>query len=116
MAKVILTPAAIEKLSDIKKYISEELDSPIAADNTVGRIFDALERLERFPDSGALLSSVHKNVPQKFAETRFLVCGNYIALYNHEGESVKVLQVYHGSQDYVRYLFDVRNGQPLPTC
>lgn len=109
MANVILTPAATEKLSDIRKYITEELASPIAADNTVGRIFDALERLEHFPDSGLLLSSIHNDVPARFAQTRFIVCGKYIAIYDHEGDSVQVLQVYHGSQDYVRHLFGTGN-------
>ena len=109
MAEVILSPAAIEKLSGIRKYIAEDLASPNAADNTVDRIFDALGRLERFPDSGPLLSSIHKDVPDRFAQTRFLVCSSYIAIYDHEGDSVQVLQVYHGSQDYVRHLFGTGN-------
>ena len=104
MADVKLSNAAKDKLLAIHKYIVEEFHSPIAADNTVGSIFDTLERLERFPDSGPLLSSIHHRIPARFTSTRFLTFGNYIAIYDHNGDDVLVLQVYHGSEDYIRHL------------
>ncbi len=104
MADVRLSNAAKDKLSTMYQYIADEFHSPIAADNTVGSIFDALERLERFPDSGPLLSSIHQKIPARFANTRFLTCGSYIAIYDQDGNGVLILGVYHGSEDYIRHL------------
>jgi plasmid stabilization system protein ParE len=104
MTNVTLSNAAIKKLSDLRRYIAEELHSPIAADNTVSGIFDALTQLEEFPESGPLLSSIHYNVPARFAITRFLVCGKYIAIYDYDGDEAIVLRIYHGTEDYIRHL------------
>lgn len=46
MANVRLSIAAKDRISSYK-YIAKELHSPVTADNTVGSIFDPLERLER---------------------------------------------------------------------
>lgn len=105
MARIELSPVVVRKLSDIGAYISGELASPIAAQNTVSKILDTLERLERFPDSGPMLSALYDKVPQRYANTRFIVCGNYIAVYDHDGDVVRVLQLYHGTEDYIRHLF-----------
>lgn len=108
MAKITFSSDAVAQLSNIQQYISTQLYSPIAAGNTVAGIFDALERLERFPFSGQLLSSMHPQTPKHFSQTRFLVFGKYIAVYDYNAteDSIEVLRIYHASQDYVRYLFD----------
>lgn len=105
MAKVELSPAAVQKLEDIRAHISIDLASPVAAQNTIDKIFEAMERLERFPDSAPLLSALYEKVPARYENARFLVCGNYIAIYNQVGDVVQVLQIYHGAEDYIQHLF-----------
>lgn len=105
MADLQLSPAVVQKLAAIGGYISTQLASPIAAQNTVSKILDVLERLERFPDSGPMLCALHNNVPERYRVARLLACSNYVAIYVHEGETVRVLQLYHGSEDYIRHIF-----------
>lgn len=105
MAKVELSPAVIIKLEAIGEYISFELASPKAAQNTIDMILLSFERLKRFSDSSPLISALYDKVPEHCSNTRFLVCGNYVALYDHDGDTVRILQVYHGSEDYVHHLF-----------
>ena len=105
MANVEFSPAALRKLSGIREYIANELHSPVAARNTVNGILDAIERLERFPESAPLLSALYDKTPTAYAQSRFLVCGNYVAIYDYDGKTVRVLQIYHGSEDYIRHLF-----------
>ena len=105
MANVEFSPAALRKLSGIREYITNELHSPAAAQNTVNGILDAIGRLERFPESAPLLSALYDKTPPAYARSRFLVCGNYVAIYDYNGQDVRVLQVYHGSEDYIRHLF-----------
>lgn len=38
-------------------------------------------------------------------DLRFLVCGNYIAIYRVEGNIGSVARVFNGRQDYLRLLF-----------
>lgn len=104
MLQIELSPAAVQKLSDIKAYIDTELRSPIAAENTIRQILDALERLARFPESCPKLSVFYNKAPENFQETRLLVCGNYIAIYDCDETHVRVLQIYHGSENYIRHL------------
>lgn len=106
MANVEFSADAIQKLTSIRDYISIRLANPIAAQNIIDKIFSALEQLERFPDSGLLLSTVYNKVPPQFANIRFLVAGNYVAVYDHKGDRVRILQVYHGSEDYIHHLLN----------
>lgn len=108
MPKLEWSPDAANKLIKIQDYITEEFDSPIAAENTINKVLERVERLTRFPDSGVLLSAIYERVPARNAKTQFVVCGSYIVIYDVEGDTVKILQVYHGSEDYIRHLFQGR--------
>ena len=50
MARLIWTEPALADLEAIADYIA--LDNPTAARRLVGRVFESVERLERFPNSG----------------------------------------------------------------
>lgn len=52
MAEVIWTEPALQGLDAIAEYIA--LDNPAAASNLVQEIFDTVERLEDFPQSGRI--------------------------------------------------------------
>ena len=104
MKKVRYTPEAKNDLSEIKKYISEELKSPIAATNTVSRITKRIRDLEHFPELGEQLSSII----DIDSDYRFLVCANYISFYRLDGNDVYIIRVIHGKRDYAAVLF----GEP----
>ena len=101
MAELHVSPEAHDDLRDIKEYITEELGNPSAAANTVSKITRAMRGLVAFPDIGAPLSPVVK-IPNNY---RFLVCGNYLVLYRHEGNTVYVMRVVYGKRDYIKILF-----------
>ncbi|RCV86499.1 type II toxin-antitoxin system RelE/ParE family toxin [Billgrantia montanilacus] len=50
MAKVIWTEPALQELDAIAEYIA--LDNPAAAGQLIEEVFDKVERLEDFPQSG----------------------------------------------------------------
>lgn len=52
MARLIWTEPALNDLEIITEYIA--LDKPDAARRYVQKVFDAVERLERFPRSGSV--------------------------------------------------------------
>ncbi len=65
--KILVTPAALQDLKDIRKYISDELSNPTAATNTVKRIIKTYSKLETMPQMGTLLQqSLHLNSPFRF--------------------------------------------------
>jgi len=101
MNKLLISPEARKDLEEIKAYISEELENPIAAINVVSRIVQSLKNLKDTPGIGRPLAT------KVSFETdyRFLVCGNYLAFYRHEKNSVYVDRILYGRRDYVRILF-----------
>tara|TARA_R110001599_G_scaffold146057_1_gene328989 strand:+ start:247 stop:549 length:303 start_codon:yes stop_codon:yes gene_type:complete len=52
MAEVIWTEPALQELDDIAEYIA--LDNPAAARHLVQDVFEKIERLEDFPQSGRI--------------------------------------------------------------
>ncbi len=52
MAEVIWTEPALQELDAIAEYIA--LDNPAAARHLVQEVFDKIERLEDFPQSGRI--------------------------------------------------------------
>jgi plasmid stabilization system protein ParE len=96
-----ISPEAQSDLQGIKEYIALELDNPTAATNTIARITRAIRSLGDFPDSGAPLES-RINVRTDY---RYLVSGNYLVFYRHEGDDVYVIRVLYGRRDYMKILF-----------
>lgn len=99
--KLVYTPDAITDLEKIKAYISEELDSPQAAQKTVNRIAKTASRLKRFPYSG---ESLDEYVSVK-TDYRRLISGNYLVFYRVAQDCVHIIRVIHGSRNYARILF-----------
>jgi addiction module RelE/StbE family toxin len=101
MSKLNISPEARNDLLEIKKYISKDLGSPQAADNTVKKILIHIKNLQHSPEIGPRLS------PKVDIETsyRFLVCGNYLAFYRFEENEVFVDRVIYGRRDYIRILY-----------
>jgi plasmid stabilization system protein ParE len=74
--------------------------------STVAGIIDNLGILKNNPDAGPRLSSRIDHVPLRFARTRFLVCGNFVAIYDHDDHEVKILKIYHGREDVFNRFFN----------
>lgn len=101
MNKVFISPEAARDLSQIKQYISTELKNRSAANRMVGSILKDLHALERYPEQGPSIEALTGFQ----TELRILLCGKHIALYKIESESVFVVRIIDGRQDYLRVLF-----------
>ncbi|QEY60265.1 type II toxin-antitoxin system RelE/ParE family toxin [Pseudomonas sp. C27(2019)] len=64
MAEIIWTEPALQELDALAEYVA--LDNPEAASHLVEKVFDKVERLENFPQSGRvppeLPNSVYREV------------------------------------------------------
>lgn len=101
MANISFTPDALCDLQKIKAYITDELCSEQAAENTLAKILKRIRQLSDFPELGAPLSSiVDMDVPY-----RFLVCGNYTAFYKTDGTDVRIIRVLYGKRNFMQILF-----------
>lgn len=102
MAKLLISPEAKQDLLEIKEYISNELDSPIAARNVADKIIKQISSLSDFPKIGTMLSSII-NMETGY---RFLVCGSYTAFYRYIDNTVFVDRILYGKRDFMRILFN----------
>jgi plasmid stabilization system protein ParE len=101
MLRLALSPAALRKLDSTFDYIANKLKSPQAAASTVVDILDQLDSLKSKPDIGPPLTSRIGSVPDRFKETRFLVCGRPIAVYDRDEKTIQVLAIYHEKEDFI---------------
>lgn len=99
--KLQISPEVRRDLLDIKDYIANDLENPAAAQNTVSKIMKSIRVLVGFPDSGAPLSSI-LDIQTNY---RFLVSGNYLVFYRHEGDIVYIVRVLFAGRDYMKILF-----------
>jgi len=60
MNRIVVSPLAKNDLQDIKKYITTDLENPVAAEKTLTRIVKRISKLKSFSHIGASLSSVTK--------------------------------------------------------
>ena len=106
MTRLEYSPVALEKMGAIHRYIAEELQNPNGAANTIGMIRDKIRGLKTTPMIGAPLTSQCAEIPERFQNARILRCGQYLAVYLYDGKTVRILQIYHTAEDYVRHLFE----------
>jgi toxin ParE1/3/4 len=92
MAKLIWAEKAISSLEDIYDYIVA--DSPFYARFQVERIFEAVERLKQFPESGRKLPEL-PHLPH-----REIIVDAYRIIYrfNIKQNSVIIINTVHGRQ------------------
>lgn len=102
MHKLRINPLARKDLLEIKEYITEELDSPNAAENTLIKIAESYEKLKDFPYMGIELSSKIDIA----TDYRFLVSGKYIIFYKVDDIYVSIYRILYARRDYTRILFD----------
>lgn len=101
MNKLLLSPEAGRDLKKIREYIANELKNPIAARNIVQSIKNDLRILEDHAEAGPSIEAM-----TGFSTSlRTLVCGKHIAVYNINGQTVRIARILDGRQDYLRILF-----------
>jgi toxin ParE1/3/4 len=98
MAKIIWTEPALDQLDEIAEYIA--LDNPVAASDLVKRIFKAVDRLEKYPNSGReppeLPDSIYREV----------ISSPCRVLYRIDGKKVLVLYVMRDEMQLRKYLLN----------
>ena len=101
MARLIWTEPALADLDAIADYIA--LDNPAAASRFVERVFESVERLERFPHSG--------KHPLEFPRSpyREVVVAPCRIFYRIEDEAVFLLCVMRAERLLRKFLIEERN-------
>lgn len=91
------TPFALRCLDEIHFYIFHEAGSASPADRFVNQLFDRVDQLVTFPQSG----QVELLLSKKGLNCRYLVVGNYkiIYEYNEKSSLVIILDVFQTNQD-----------------
>ena len=102
MRKLRINPIAKQDLHDIKDYITEELDNPMAAIDVITNIINCYENLTEFPMLGIKLSSKI----DVSTDYRYLICGNYIVFYKYDNIYVSIYRILFSGRDYAKLLFE----------
>lgn len=87
MARVSWTPQALEDLEEISRFVRR--NSRRYADDFVDRVFEATDRVGRYPHSGRM-------VPEwEDEELREVLVSGYRIIYRVLAEEVEVLTLHH---------------------
>jgi len=87
--RIVWSPLALERVEDIAQYIAE--DKPSAAVEWVEGIFDTVERLSDFPESGRVVPEVGGR------RIREVIFGAYRIIYSVR-DQIDILTVRRSSQ------------------
>lgn len=87
--KVEWSPLALDRAADIAHYIAK--DNPQAAERWVIELFDSVERLAAFPESGRIVPEVGVR------RIRELIFGAYRVIYSVK-DKIQILTVRRGSR------------------
>jgi len=88
--KIIWSPLAINRASEIADYIAQ--DKPSAAKRWINEVFIKVEQLKSSPQIGRVVPEISDN---KFRE---LIYGNYRIIYRMEIKQISILTIRHGKQ------------------
>ena len=102
MARIIWADPALEDLEEIAEYIA--LDDEAAAKRLVRRVFDAIERLRDFPDSGRR--------PPELIRSRYreIIVGPCRIFYRHAEDRVYILYVMRSERELRNFILSNRDG------
>ena len=101
MAEIIWTEPALDDLDEIAEYIA--LDKLIAAQNLVRKVFERVDRLADYPNSGRKVPELS---PSKYKE---VVVGPCRIFYRISEDVVYILHVMRVERDLRRYLLEDRD-------
>lgn len=90
MAKIKWAPQSLDDIEAIANFIAR--DSDYYAQMFTTKVFDTVERLELFPESGQIVPELNRK------EIREIIFGNYRIIYRTKEELVEILTVYHSAR------------------
>lgn len=88
--KIQWSPLAVERISEIADYIA--MDSPLAAEKWVHSIFDRVEQVKDFSQSGRSVPEINRT------DIRELILANYRIIYRIETRVISILTIRHSRQ------------------
>ncbi len=94
--EVIWTEAAVQDLESLAEYIA--LSNPVAASELVSRVFEVVERLAQFPESGRFPPEL-EGFPY-----REVIVNPCRVFYRVENSKVFILHVFRQERDIRRFL------------
>ena len=102
MAEIIWSEPALEELEQIAEYIA--LSNPYAASDLVKRIFQVVDRLQEFPESG--------RIPPELPTFNYreVVVDPCRVFYRAEGDMIYVAHVLRQERDIRRFLASGRTS------
>ena len=83
--KIIWSPLAVDQVRDIAAYIA--LDKPVVAIKWAEKIFNSVELLSEYPESGRVVSEINR------IEIREQVQGSYRVIYKVKPKQILILVV-----------------------
>jgi len=88
---IVITESAYADLEDIENYISQ--DSPAIARKFISKIFNKIDQLYQFPESGKFVPEINDH------SIRELLLNKYRMVYQLSDDSkISVLRIVHGSR------------------
>lgn len=102
MYRLEFLPIAMQDMTEIMGYISQDLSNPTAAERLANEMIEAAERLTDFP----YINSVHLTVRPLKHEYRKQIVKSYIMLYwiDEQKKLVTISRVIYGRRDYEKLL------------
>ena len=88
--KIVWSPLAIERASEIVDYIA--LDKPLAAEKWIQTVFSKVDQLRFSPEMGRIIPEINDPL------FRELIYGNYRIIYHIGTKQVSILTIRHGKQ------------------
>ncbi len=94
MSRIVWTAPAVSDLDSIREYIAR--DSEVYADSVLSEIFDAVDQLTAYAESGRVVPELNEK------QTRELIVGNYRVMYDIRADIIRILTVLHGARKFPR--------------
>ncbi|WP_028325885.1 type II toxin-antitoxin system RelE/ParE family toxin [Desulfatirhabdium butyrativorans] len=88
--KIVWSPLAVERASEIVDYISR--DKPLAANNWIDTVFSMVDQLRANPEIGRIVPEINEH------QFRELIYGNYRIIYHIGIKRISILTIRHGKQ------------------
>ena len=106
MARLIWAAPALADLNEIAEYIA--LDDRPAAARYVRKVFDTVDRLKRFPNSGRRVAELAEMPDSRYREVVIPPCRVF---YREDGDTVSILYVMRSERLLRAYLLEKRREQ-----
>ena len=104
MATVILLASAKRDLGSVLSYISNDLNSPAAAENLLRLFNEKIERLSDFPELYPEYNSEYNSASNKKYRYRFFPVGNYLVFYYVQNNNAYIRRIIYSKRNIEKFL------------